>query len=83
MRLGEEFFHRDCLVAAPELVGKVLVRSFGDGRQERLRILETEAYRERRTPPATPTRGGQSGRRFCTGSTGGFTFIFATGSTGC
>ena len=45
MRLGEEFFHRDCLVAAPELVGKVLVRSFGDGRQERLRILETEAYR--------------------------------------
>lgn len=45
MRLGEEFFHRDCLLAAPELVGKVLVRSFGDGRQERLRILETEAYR--------------------------------------
>lgn len=45
MRLGEEFFHRDCLLAAPELVGKVLVRTLADGRQIRLRILETEAYR--------------------------------------
>lgn len=45
MRLGEEFFHRDCLEVAPALVGKVLVRRLEDGQQICLRILETEAYR--------------------------------------
>ena len=39
MRLDYEFFHRDCLTVARELVGKVLVYQ---GR--RLRITETEAY---------------------------------------
>ena len=39
MKLGFDFFHRDCLAVARELVGKVLV--FGD---KRLRISETEAY---------------------------------------
>lgn len=43
-RLGSEFFHRDCLTVAPELVGKVLV-SCTDGVEKRLRITETEAYR--------------------------------------
>ncbi|MDO5351009.1 MAG: DNA-3-methyladenine glycosylase [Lachnospiraceae bacterium] len=45
MRLSEEFYHRDCLEVAPELVGKVLVRTLEDGSQLRLRISETEAYR--------------------------------------
>ncbi len=43
-RLGYEFFHRDCLEVAPELVGKLLVRRIG-GEERRMRILETEAYR--------------------------------------
>lgn len=45
MRLSEEFYHRDCLEVAPELVGKVLVRTLEDGSRLRLRISETEAYR--------------------------------------
>jgi len=45
MRLGTEFFARDCLEAAPELVGKLLVRALPDGKLLRLRITETEAYR--------------------------------------
>ena len=44
MRLTREFFHRDCLTVAPELVGKLLVRRIG-GEELRVRILETEAYR--------------------------------------
>lgn len=44
MRLGEDFFHRDCLEVASELVGKILVRSI-DGKEIRVRITETEAYR--------------------------------------
>ena len=44
MTLGEDFFHRDCLVVAPELVGKILVRRIGT-EFIRVRITETEAYR--------------------------------------
>lgn len=43
MRLGKEFFHRDCLTVARELVGKVLVHNTPEGRL-RLRITETEGY---------------------------------------
>ncbi len=43
-RLRKEFFARDCLELAPELVGKILVhRSCGE--LLRLRVTETEAYR--------------------------------------
>ena len=45
MRLTREFYHRDCLEVAPDLVGKILVRTLEDGSQLRLRISETEAYR--------------------------------------
>ncbi len=42
-RLGYNFFHRECLTVAQELVGKVLVHSTSEG-ECRLRISETEAY---------------------------------------
>ncbi len=45
MRLGAEFFHRDCLEVAPDLVGKLLVHRLPDGTELRERIAETEAYR--------------------------------------
>ncbi len=45
MRLGEDFFHRDCLEVAPDLVGKIIVRILDTGEEIRLRITETEAYR--------------------------------------
>ena len=44
-RLTEEFYHRDCLEVAPELVGKVICRRLPDGGILRERIVETEAYR--------------------------------------
>ncbi len=44
-RLSPDFFFRDVLEVAPELIGKLLVRQFGDGRIERYRITEVEAYR--------------------------------------
>ncbi len=44
-RLCEEFFHRDCLEVAPDLVGKLIVRRLTDGSLLKERIAETEAYR--------------------------------------
>ncbi|MCM1225917.1 MAG: DNA-3-methyladenine glycosylase [Clostridium sp.] len=45
MILGNEFFHRDCLELAPDLVGKIIVRHLDSGEEIRVRITETEAYR--------------------------------------
>lgn len=45
LKLSPAFFARDCLEAAPALVGKVLCRRREDGAVTRLRITETEAYR--------------------------------------
>ena len=45
MKLGFDFFDRDCLDVAPDLVGKIIVRQFDDGTQIKVRITETEAYR--------------------------------------
>ena len=44
-RLPAEFYLRDVLEVAPELLGKMLVRRFDDGRTKHYRITETEAYR--------------------------------------
>ena len=43
-KLGLDFFHRDRLEVAPDLVGKLLVHRLPDGRTMTLRISETEAY---------------------------------------
>jgi len=44
-RLGRNFFERDVLEVAPDLIGRVLVRQFEDGSEFRARIVEMEAYR--------------------------------------
>ncbi len=44
-KLDKDFFSRDCLEVAPELVGKIIVRRLADGTELRERISETEAYR--------------------------------------
>ncbi len=43
-RIKADFFQRDTVVVAQELLGKVLVRSFENGEIRRYRITETEAY---------------------------------------
>ncbi|MBQ6213330.1 MAG: DNA-3-methyladenine glycosylase, partial [Ruminococcus sp.] len=39
-RLDAEFFHRDALDVAPDLVGKILVHRLADGTELRERIAE-------------------------------------------
>ncbi len=43
-RLKANFFQRDTVTVAKELLGKILVRRFEDGSIKRYRITETEAY---------------------------------------
>jgi len=43
-RLPNSFFQREVLVVAPELLGKIIVRKFDDGRIEKFVITEVEAY---------------------------------------
>lgn len=45
MRLNRDFFSRDALEVAPDLLGKTLVRRFEDGKELRLTINDSEAYR--------------------------------------
>ncbi|MDE6092913.1 MAG: DNA-3-methyladenine glycosylase, partial [Ruminococcus sp.] len=45
IKLSQNFFSRDCLEVAPDLVGKILVRILPDGTVIKERISETEAYR--------------------------------------
>ena len=42
-RLGYDFYHRECLAVAKDLIGKVLVHRTPEG-EHRLRITETECY---------------------------------------
>lgn len=44
-RLTADFFLRDVLEVAPALLGKVIVRCYPEGWEERFVITETEAYR--------------------------------------
>jgi DNA-3-methyladenine glycosylase len=44
-RLGREFYCRDVLEVAPDLLGKKLVRIYPDGTKNSFMITETEAYR--------------------------------------
>jgi DNA-3-methyladenine glycosylase len=45
MRLGSDFYIRDVLEVAPDLIGKELVRIYSDGEIKRYMITEVEAYR--------------------------------------
>ena len=42
--LNYDFFHRDRLIVAKELAGKLIVRKFDNGETVKIRIAETEAY---------------------------------------
>lgn len=45
MRLNQDFFARDVLAVAPDLIGKMICRRLPDGQVLRGMITETEAYR--------------------------------------
>ncbi len=44
-RISNSFFKREVTKVAPDLLGKILVRRFENGRIEKFKITETEAYR--------------------------------------
>jgi DNA-3-methyladenine glycosylase len=44
-RLSVDFFTRDVLEVAPDLIGKTLVRKFEEGKIQKFIIIEVEAYR--------------------------------------
>ncbi len=44
-KLQQDFFTRDVLDVAPDLVGKTIVRKFANGQVKRVVISEVEAYR--------------------------------------
>ena len=43
MVLGKDFFDRDCLDVAPELVGKILVHKLDNGEELRVRITDRKS----------------------------------------
>lgn len=45
MKLSSEFFSRDVLEIAPDLLGCQIVRVFADNRVKKYKIVEVEAYR--------------------------------------
>ncbi|MBE5786950.1 MAG: DNA-3-methyladenine glycosylase [Clostridiales bacterium] len=45
MRMNQDFFARDVLAVAPDLIGKMICRRLPDGQVLRGMITETEAYR--------------------------------------
>lgn len=55
--LNEDFFHRDALEVAPELVGKIIARKLDDGTILRERIAETEVYRGEEDKGCHASRG--------------------------
>ncbi|MDE6088643.1 MAG: DNA-3-methyladenine glycosylase [Oscillospiraceae bacterium] len=69
--LQSNFFHRDALVVAPELVGKIIVRKLDNDTILRERISETEVYRGEEDKACHASKGktkrtkilyGESGR---------------------
>jgi len=73
-RLGHEFYGRDVLTVAPELIGKTLVRNFGDS-LNRFAILEAEAYRGEEDE-ASHARFGRTSRNSIMYARGGFLYVY-------
>lgn len=82
MRLGSGFFSRDALDVAPELLGKVLVRSYPDGSERRLLITETEVYRGEEDTACHAHRGRTKRTEMLYRPGGPSTSTSATASTG-
>ena len=75
MRLTEDFFARDVLEAAPDLVGKIVARKMEDGTVLRLRITETEAYRGEEDG-ACHARHGRTNRTDMMYKKGGYAYVY-------
>lgn len=70
IKLTEDFFHRDVLEAAPDLVGKIIVHRLPDGTELRERIAETEAYRGEEDKACYASHGRTAGNALLYGRSG-------------
>ena len=75
MRIDRQFFERDVLDVAPDLVGKVLCRRMPAGQVMRLRITETEAYRGEEDG-ACHARFGRTKRTEMMYQRGGYAYVY-------
>ena len=74
-RLTKDFFARDVLKVAPDLVGKIIARKMDDGTVLRLRITETEAYRGEEDG-ACHARFGRTPRTEMMYREGGYAYVY-------
>lgn len=75
MRLLEPTYRQDVLILAPNLLGKLLVRRFEDGRELCLTINEVEAYRGEEDK-ACHARFGKTERNAIMYHDGGVVYMF-------
>lgn len=75
MKLGRNFYQRDVLEVAPFLLGKFLVRKFEDGKVEKRKIIEVEAYGGEEDL-ASHARFGKTGRNKIMWEKGGFVYVY-------
>ena len=73
--LPKEFYTRDVLEVAPDLLGKLLCRRKPDGRVVQLRITETEAYRGEEDT-ACHARAGKTPRTAVLYEPGGIAYVY-------
>ena len=74
-RLPQEFYRRDVLEVAPELLGKIVCRRMGDGTVLRGRIREAEAYRGEEDQ-ACHARHGRTVRNEPLYQAGGISYVY-------
>ncbi len=72
--LSREWFRREVLELAPELLGRLLVRRFAGGELVVGRIVETEAYRE--DDPASHSHRGRTPRTAAMFEDGGAAYVY-------
>ncbi len=74
-RLNRNFFTRDVLIVAPQLLGKYIVRRFSDGTTRHYLITETEAYRGEEDK-ACHARKGKTPRTRVMYGEGGLVYVY-------
>lgn len=74
-RLNSDFYMRDVLTVAPELIGKILVHRLPTGEELRYRITKTEAYRGEEDT-GCHAKAGKTKRTETLYKKGGYTYIY-------
>lgn len=73
--LSSDFFQRDVLSVAPELLGKYIVRNYGNGITESFMVTEVEAYRGEEDKACHASKG-RTGRTDVMYLSGGRLYVY-------